>query len=306
MTVLIPLSVFLVIVLGTIAIYLMFFSKDNASDKRLQELVEDEIVTSPANSGSDLASLADRIAEPINRIMPPSASNAGKMQKKLMYAGYRSPNAVRIYRSIQLFSLICIPILTVLTLSLLGKSIYGNSYLVIIALFIGYILPRSVLDSKVGSRQLRIQWGMADALDLLVVTVEAGLGLNQALVKIGDELRDAHPDLCEEFDLLNSEIRLGRERNTALKNLADRTGVEDMRSLCSMLIQADRFGTSIAKAVRIYSDSLRVRRRQRAEQAAQLAAVKLLAPLSIFLFPTLFIVILGPAGLQLLDNLFKK
>jgi tight adherence protein C len=155
------------------------------------------------------------------------------------------------------------------------------------------------------NRQLRLRWGLADALDLMVVSIEAGLGLNAALVRVGEELKAAHPDISEELELTNLEIRVGRERDEALRNLAERTGVDDLRSLVAMLIQADRFGTSIAKAVRVYADSLRTKRRQRAEQAAQKAAVKLLLPLALFLFPTLFIAILGPAALNLIDTFGK-
>ncbi|HZB44834.1 MAG TPA: type II secretion system F family protein [Pyrinomonadaceae bacterium] len=124
-------------------------------------------------------------------------------------------------------------------------------------------------------------------------------------MRVGEELREVHPDISEEFELTNLEIRVGRERDEALRNLAERTGVDDLRSLVAMLIQADRFGTSIAKAVRVYADSLRTKRRQRAEQAAQKAAVKLLLPLALFLFPTLFISILGPAAINLMDTFGK-
>ena len=157
----------------------------------------------------------------------------------------------------------------------------------------------------ISSRQLRLRWGLADALDLLVVSIEAGLGLNAALIRVGEELKSVHPDISEEFELTNLEIRVGRERDEALRNLAERAGIDDLRSLVAMLIQADRFGTSIARAVRVYADSLRTKRRQRAEQAAQKAAVKLLFPLSCFLFPTLFIIILGPAALNLIDTFGK-
>jgi tight adherence protein C len=144
---------------------------------------------------------------------------------------------------------------------------------------------------------------MADALDLMVVSVEAGLGLNAAMVKVASELRDVHPDVATEFELANLEIRVGRERDEALRNLAERTGVDDLRSFVAMLIQTDKFGTSIAKGLRTFSDGLRTKRRQRAEQEAQKAAVKLLFPLACFLFPTLFIAILGPAFLNLADVL---
>ena len=164
-------------------------------------------------------------------------------------------------------------------------------------------MPRYILGRMIRSRQQRLRWGLADALDLMVVSIEAGLGLNAAMMRVSEELKDVHPDISEEFEMANLEIRVGREREEALRNLAERTGVDDLRSLVAMLIQADRFGTSIARAVRVFSDSLRTKRRQRAEQAAQKAAVKLLFPLSCFLFPTLFIAILGPAALQLMDTL---
>ena len=155
------------------------------------------------------------------------------------------------------------------------------------------------------SRQQLVRWGLADALDLMVISIEAGLGLNAAMMKVSSELKEVHPDISDEFELANLEIRVGRERDEALRNLAERTGVDDLHSLVAMLIQTDRFGTSIAKAIRAFSDSLRTKRRQRAEQAAQKAAVKLLFPLACFLFPTLFIAILGPAALQLIDTLGK-
>ncbi|MBA3805210.1 MAG: type II secretion system F family protein [Acidobacteria bacterium] len=164
-------------------------------------------------------------------------------------------------------------------------------------------MPRYILGRMIRGRQQRVRWGLADALDLMVVSIEAGLGLNAAMLRISEELKDVHPDISEEFEMANLEIRVGREREEALRNLAERTGVDDLRSLVAMLIQADRFGTSIARAVRVFSDSLRTKRRQRAEQAAQKAAVKLLFPLACFLFPTLFIAILGPAALQLMDTL---
>ena len=160
-----------------------------------------------------------------------------------------------------------------------------------------------MLNRLIASRKLRITWGLADALDLMVITMEAGLGLNAAMLRVCEELRPVHPDISKEFELANLEIRVGRERSEALRNLADRTGVEDLNSLVGMLIQADRFGTSIARAVRVYSDSLRTKRRQRAEQAAQKAAFKLLLPLGALLFPTMFIIILGPALLNISDML---
>jgi tight adherence protein C len=185
----------------------------------------------------------------------------------------------------------------------LARPLRGALIPALFAFAAGFLLPRFILNRLRTSRQLRITWGLADALDLMVITMEAGLGLNAAMLKVCEELKDVHPDISKEFELANLEIRVGRERSEALRNLADRTGVEDLNSLVGMLIQADRFGTSIARAVRVYSDSLRTKRRQRAEQAAQKAAFKLLLPLGALLFPTMFIIILGPALLNITDML---
>ena len=308
MPIVIPISVFVFIVLGSVAIYWLLFRPPSAANERLDQLRKQSYgdAPAPAIKESTAARLAERMAEPINRIAPPSAKEASKLRKKLMHAGYRSPEASAIYRAIQVTSLFGFPAITWLVLMGMGRPLTGSLTWLVGALGAGYITPRYILDKKISNRQQRLTWGLADALDLLVVSVEAGLGVNQALVRVSEELKDVHPDICEEFELVNLEIRVGREREVALRNLAERTGVEDLHGLCAMLIQADRFGTSIARAIRVYSDSLRTKRRQRAERTAQKAAIKLLVPLALFLFPTLFIVLLGPAALQLMDHFFKK
>ncbi len=220
-----------------------------------------------------------------------------------MRAGFRSPNAPAIYNVLRLVSLFGFPGLVLLGGALLARPFDDLVIPLLFAFVKGFFLPRFALKRMTKNRQLRITWGLADALDLMVISMEAGLGLNAAMMKVCEELKDVHPDISKEFELTNLEIRVGRERSEALRNLADRTGVEDLNSLVGMLIQADRFGTSIAKAVRVYADSLRTARRQRAEQAAQKAAFKLLLPLGALLFPTLFIVILGPALLNISDML---
>jgi len=197
------------------------------------------------------------------------------------------------------------PAVVALICAILARPLQSALVWIILAFVAGFILPRYSLKRITNKRQRLLRWGLADALDLMVVSVEAGLGLNAAMVKVSSEMRDAHPEIAIELELANLEIRVGRERDEALRNLAERTGVEDLRSLVAMLIQTDKFGTSIAKGLRVFSDSLRTKRRQRAEQEAQKAAVKLLLPLACFLFPTLFIAILGPAALNLIDVLGK-
>jgi tight adherence protein C len=220
-----------------------------------------------------------------------------------MQAGFRSPHAPAIYRALQLLSMLALPGLIMLVWLFLTRPLNGALIPALFAFAAGFLLPRFILNRLIASRKLKIAWGLADALDLMVITMEAGLGLNAAMLKVCEELKDVHPAISKEFELANLEIRVGRERAEALRNLADRTGVEDLNSLVGMLIQADRFGTSIARAVRVYSDSLRTKRRQRAEQAAQKAAFKLLLPLGALLFPTMFIIILGPALLNISDML---
>lgn len=300
MILLIAISTFVCITLGALALYWLVARPPSAATERLRQMTPDGAgVLAEENP---VAALAGRMAAPLHRLAPPSATEARKLQKQLMRAGYRGPNAPVVYRAFQLATMAVFPGAVAMACVFLGRPLDSAFLWIMVAFVAGFMLPRYVLRRLIGGRQQRLRWGLADALDLMVVSIEAGLGLNAALVRVGEELRQTHPDISEEFELTNFEIRLGRERDEALRNLAERTGVDDLRSLTAMLIQADRFGTSIAKAVRAYSDSLRTKRRQRAEQAAQKAAVKLLFPLACFLFPTLFIVILGPAALNLMDT----
>lgn len=300
----IAISTFVCIAFGVMAIYWLMFRPASATADRLRELDDTRTLTGTQTiEHNPVTTLAERIAEPINRLVPPSAANAEKLQKQLMQAGFRSPLSPSVYRSSQLLLMLAFPGLILMLWMFLARPLNGALIPALGAFGAGFILPRFILNRLVASRQLRIAWGLADALDLMVITMEAGLGLNAAMLKVCEELKEVHPDISKEFELANLEIRVGRERSEALRNLADRSGVEDLNSLVGMLIQADRFGTSIARAVRVYSDSLRTKRRQRAEQAAQKAAFKLLLPLGALLFPTMFIVILGPALLNISDML---
>jgi tight adherence protein C len=302
----ITLSTFVCIAFGVMAIYWVMYRPVSATADRLRELQDPRTMDAAAGASIEndaVSTLAQRIAEPINRLVPPSAANAHKLQKKLMQAGYRSHLAPSVYRATQLVLMLALPGAFLLLWVSMARPLEDSMIPALGAFAAGFILPRFVLNRLIASRQLRITWGLADALDLMVITMEAGLGLNAAMLRVCSELKEVHPDISEEFELANLEIRVGRERSEALRNLAERTGVEDLNSLVAMMIQADRFGTSIARAVRVYSDSLRTKRRQRAEQAAQKAAFKLLLPLGALLFPTMFIIILGPALLNIVDML---
>jgi tight adherence protein C len=308
MILIIAISTFVCISLGMLGVYWMIYRPHSAATERLRRLggSNEGSITQSAQSvviseDRPAAELAQRLAQPLNKLLPPSATEAKKLQKKLMHAGFRSAEAPIIYRGIQLASMAGFPLLVAGVCALTGRALNDAVIYIIIAFVVGFFLPRFFLNRMIQKRQRLIRWGLADALDLMVVSVEAGLGLNAAMVKVASELRDVHTPVAVEFELANLEIRVGRERDEALRNLAERTGVDDLRSLVAMLIQTDKFGTSIAKGLRVFSDSLRTKRRQRAEQAAQKAAVKLLFPLACFLFPTLFIAILGPAFLNLID-----
>lgn len=302
MVTIIVISTFISIAFIVMAIYWLLFRPVSATAQRLHDLDDARggvaVQSIEANS---MESLAARVAEPINRLVPPSAKDVKKLQKKLMQAGFRSPSAPAVFRVTQLGLMIILPTIVLITYSLTAAPMSEAVLPLLGALGVGFLKPKFILNRLVAKRKLRITWGLADALDLMVITMEAGLGLNAAMLKVCDELKGVHPDICKEFELANLEIRVGRERSEALRNMADRSGVEDLNSLVGMLIQADRFGTSIARAVRVYSDSLRTKRRQRAEQAAQKAAFKLLLPLGLLLFPTMFIIILGPALLNIMD-----
>lgn len=305
-------SIFVCVTLGALGLYWLMFRPPSAATERLRSMGEAgggaiqpsaPITLSPEESRA--GALAERMAAPLHRLAPPSAAEAHKLQKRLMQAGYRSVGAPVIFRAVQVVAFTGLPALVALVCAVLGRPLGSAMVWIVVGAALGFLGPRFVLDKLVKGRQQRVRWGLADALDLMVVSIESGLGLNASMVRVGEELKTVHPDVSEEFEIANLEIRVGRDREEALRNLAERTGVDDLRSLVAMLIQADRFGTSIARAVRIYSDSLRTKRRQRAEQAAQKAAVKLLLPLACFLFPTLFIVVLGPAALNLMDTFGK-
>jgi tight adherence protein C len=283
------------------SLYLVFTKPMSAVTTRLEAM--DPSLALVQNNR--LTVMAERVADPINRIVPISAVEAEKLQKQLMQAGYRSPDAATAFRAIQIVMLIAFPTMVTTAGIILDRPLSNLIIWGLVAAAIGFYLPKFVLSRKIKARKLRITWGLADAMDLMVVSVEAGLGLNAALNRVGEELKTLHPDMHYEIEIVNLEIRVGRGREEALRNLAERTGVDDIRSFVALLVQADRFGSSIAKAVRVFADSLRTKRRQRAEQAAAKASLKLLFPLTCFLFPVIILVILAPSLFALSDMLFN-
>ncbi len=232
--------------------------------------------------------------DPLSRALPVSPANVSKTRAWLIQAGYRDAKHLSIYRGLRV---LCAAVAVIAVVAVSGFS----SPLLLLGVFaFGFFIPRFLLKRKMKERQLRIRLGLPDALDLTVICVEAGLPLDQAMSRVGSDLSHAHPELSDELRLFDLETRAGKPRAEALRNLAARTGVEDVRSLVGTLIQTDRFGTSVAQALRVHSDSLRTERRQRAEEQAAKTTVKMIIPLVLFVMPSLIFVTVGPAVIQLM------
>lgn len=243
------------------------------------------------------------ILQAFGESMQERSTNSGKVRQTLVRAGYPHPSAVPFYMATRVLLPAAMGGGALLVLPALG---FGAATTFLSAVYfggMGYVVPTLLIRSKIKRRQKEMQRALPDALDMLVVSVEAGLGLNQALVRVADEVDRLSPVLSEQLALVNLEIRAGTPREEALRNLGERTGLDDLISLTAMLIQTDRFGTSVAQALRIHADTMRTKRRQRAEEAAAKTTIKLIFPLVFCVFPAMFVVILGPAVIQILQAL---
>jgi tight adherence protein C len=235
--------------------------------------------------------------DPLSKALPLSPNEVSRARGWLIQAGFREPRHLSMYVGSRV------------ALGVLGMAVViaisgvGSPLLIVSVGAFGFFLPRFWLKRKIKERQRLITLGLPDALDLTVICVEAGLALDQAMMRVGEDLRHAHPELSAEFHMVNLEMRAGKPRVEALHNLAERTGVPDIRALVATLIQTDRFGTSIAQALRVHSESLRTERRQRAEEQAAKTTIKMVIPLVLFILPSLIFVTLGPAIIQLFRTL---
>ena len=229
--------------------------------------------------------------------------NVGALRLRLIQAGYPNPSAVPLYLGSRIFFPVVLGFGMMFVSFAAGFDIVVSSLMTVWAIGLGYIGPTFHVAMRRTKRMKEMQKALPDALDMLVVCVEAGLGLNQAMVRVSEEIERISRTLSEQLSLVNLEIRAGTPREEALRNLGERTGLDDLKSLVAMLIQTDRFGTSIATALRVQADTLRTKRRQRAEEAAAKTTIKLVFPLVLFIFPAMFVVILGPALIQILNAL---
>jgi tight adherence protein C len=238
----------------------------------------------------------------IGKLVSSSKSQSSKTQLLMLRAGYRSSEAVWAMRGVK----VLMPVILVALVFFTGLFLLSPLLIFGAALLLGYLLPDMWLTWRIRGRQHRLRLALPDGLDLLVICVEAGLGLDQALARVSQELRFAHPDLTEELQVVNLEMRVGKTRLEALRELSQRTGLDDIKALVAMLIQTDRFGTSVAQALRVHSDELRMKRRQRAEEMAAKTTVKMVPVLVFFIFPALMVVILGPAVIAIMRQFLQR
>lgn len=292
---LLPLLAFVFASLVVVAAAMMLAGNRNVVLDRLHE------VTGLADRTPEGRPRLDPVIGMLRRVgdrVPRSPKEMGRLQLRLVQAGYRKDGALAIFFGMRMATALGAFAVCATPLIMRPNVLYALG-----ALGLGYVLPGMVLARAAKRRQHRIRLALADALDLLVVSVEAGLGLDQAISRVGEELAFAYPDLAEELRLVNLELRAGKARPEALRNLADRTGVDDLSSLVTMLIQTDKFGTSIAQSLRVFSDTLRTKRRQRAEEAAAKTGVKMVFPLVLCIFPAIWVVTIGPAAIRFMQVL---
>jgi tight adherence protein C len=243
----------------------------------------------------------ETIVKPFQNLVPRSPAEVSVMQKRLIRAGYRDRGAVNIFYGAK----VLVPLSLAVIVTATGAYRFGPFFVYAVAIGVGFLAPDFWLGNRIAARQLKIRIGLPEALDLMVICTEAGLGLDQTLHRVTQELKTSQPEIRDELQLINLEQKAGQSREDALKNFANRINIDSVRALATTLIQADSFGTSIAKTLRVYSDTLRTQRRQQAEEMAAKTTVKLVFPLVLFIFPSIFVVALGPALIVMMEGFAK-
>jgi tight adherence protein C len=270
--------------------------------KRMAAVIEQRkqqrsLASTLQNAGTSLGVVMERF----ERVVPKTQAEVSVIQQRLIRAGFRKDSALKIFYGTK----VLVPL--ILAATAFGTGVGNKSPFVIYtaALGVGYLAPDFWLGKKISSRQKKIRLGLPDVLDLLVICVEAGLGLDQATARTSEELMQSQPAIADELSIVALEQRAGRARDDAWRHMAERTDVDSIRNLVSMVIQSEQFGTSIAKTLRTHSDTLRVQRIQMVEELAAKTTVKLIFPLVFFIFPCLFLVVLGPAVISIMES-FKQ
>src|SRR5579863_511247 len=239
----------------------------------------------------------------LGNMIPQSPKDVTVMQRRLIRAGIRNPSALKLLYGAKLVLGVAFPLVTAVAIAG-ASSDTGNKFAAILAAgAVGFFGPNEYVRRMAAKRQKEIARGLPNALDLLVVCVESGLGLDQAILQVSKELEHAHPEISEEFGLVNLELKAGKRRVEALRNLAERTGVDDLKKLVAVLIQADRFGTGVAQSLRAHADFMRIQARQVAEEKAAKLGVKLIFPIFFCILPSLFVVTVGPVAMKIIREL---
>jgi len=234
----------------------------------------------------------------VENLLPKSKQEVSIVLQRLSRAGYRNESAMKVFYGWKVITPILLSALALVT----GLANLAPFFVYVLTLGVGFLAPDFVLGKMISKRQKKLTRGLPDVLDLLVICMEAGLSLDQATARSAQELTASQPELCDELNVVVLEQRAGRARSEAWKNMADRTGVESLRNMVSMLVQTEQFGTSIAKMLRVHSDTLRTQRVQMIEELAAKTSVKLVFPLVLFIFPALFLVTLGPAAIVMVES----
>ncbi len=292
---------FIITVVVAVGLFLAFSPAETEVAQRLSRLMEPEV---PAAEGEGFSSKQkERVRESLaslGKMLPAAAGQqATRAQLQMLRAGFRSPDAMLVLRGAK----VILPLLLMSLVFFTGVYKYSPLFILLAAAGVGFMLPDMWLSWRISARQDRLRLALPDGLDLLVICVEVGLGMDQSILRVAEELRIVHPELSDEFKIVNLEMRVGKTRIEALRELARRTGLEDLKTLVAMLIQTERFGTSIAQSLRVHSDELRTKRRQRAEELSAKTTVKMVGPLVFFIFPALMVVLLGPAVISLIRQL---
>ncbi len=250
-----------------------------------------------------LTAVLEKATSPMANKLAGTEKEMGELREKLMNAGFRRESAPVVFKGLQM---VCagIGLLAGGITGLISDGMTQGALMKFaVGVIIGYLIPRFGLGYLAKRRKEKVFLGLPDALDLMVVCVEAGLGIDQALRKVAEEMKKSHKEIGEEFSIANQQLQFGRTRGEVLQALGFRSGVDDLKQLASILIQADKFGSSVATALRVQSDAMRVKRRQIAEEKAAKTAVKMIFPLVLFIFPGIFVVLVGPAGISMYRNM---
>jgi tight adherence protein C len=306
----VPIGIFLAITMGVWGLLTLVSGQTSAGEERLQKFIERAAAKRASGlTGRDQQKIQEKMAQAASKfakpLQPKDTEELGKLRVMMLNAGFRNPQAVQVFLGARFVGLLVglavgIPaIVSHFGWTQKGMMFIGG------AAALGFYLPNLIVSSQTKKRQQAIFLGLPDALDLMVVCVEAGLGFDAAMRRVTSELALACPILCDELNITNFQMQMGRPRREALRELGVRTGVEDVRSLAAVIIQAEKFGSSIGAALRVQSESMRVRRRQFAEEKAAKTAVKIMLPLILFIFPGVFVVLVGPAAMKIAETMIK-